>query len=328
MNGPLNNRMREVLHAIDRQADGDAQGTRMSIPQIAAQIGYSTHTVRLAMKELRTCGLLKCFGSGRRGATKVVTDPFLKSRDENFQVTSQHVLNEEIPFEPRGQINALIVSDGIASKCANLAWKWVNLPSRVLDVLPSKEDCTNYLLESKRSSPNPSLKTVPTSGTLSLSRPVSRPGSPLSPSSPAPSPRSFPPSPSEASGVVGRDLFGGADVARNGDLVSVMARVWNEAQERKRAHWKDYLRLVNPSKIPAGLHDRMLRAWKENNLNIDQWRAACNACVTNVSLAGLSDRWDGATLAWLVRPDRTHVADVLSRKWQPDFNPANPPGTF
>lgn len=331
MDSPLNNRMREVLHAIERHAGPHGRGTRTSIPVIADEIGYSTHTVRLAMRELRACGLLKCSGVGQGGSTKTPTNPIRQSRVETMKASTEYASLDRLVFDPPGSANAINVAEDIAQKCVNLAWGWVNSASRVLDILPSKVLCTSTFLESKKIPQNPLTKSVPLTGTLSLSRPLP---APLLPSpTPAttrnrPARQAFPASPSDAAGVVGKDLFGGADVARNGDLVSVMVKVWNQAQERKRAHWKDYIRAVNPSKIPPSLHDRLLRAWKENNLNLDQWRACCAACVTNTSLAGLSDRWDGATLPWLVRPDRTHVADVLSRKWDPDFNPADPPGTF
>ncbi len=106
-----------------------------------------------------------------------------------------------------------------------------------------------------------------------------------------------------------------------------MANEWNTWQEEFHTFWRDLKKPVVASRISPSLRERMLRAWHDNNLNLGLWRVLCRACTRNTSLAGLDKGWDGATLGWLVRPDRDNIVDVLNNRYPFDFDPNRVPGS-
>lgn len=315
--GPtLNKRMRAVL-AVLEQAAGIGGTARISAPTVSRKTGYSISTARLALRELRDLGAIWHSGDpGRRGPLMRLTGtPF---PDHGLQTE----VAQEIKNQPRNDGFGFSINLTIQEqKCLLNLIIPVSRVHSVYNILLTYSTEDTQSKERKKENPQTPFE-IPEQLAPAL---VSSSQQPLL--TKRTNARFFP-APITAKAEAAPDLFGAPAVLRGGDLAAMMVSIWNECQEQKRGFWTDYIRRQNPAKISRSMGDRMLRCWQENNLNLSIWREVCTACVRSTVLAGMGSQWEGATLSWLIRPDRDNLVDVLSRRWASDFNPARAPGSW
>lgn len=314
---------RDVLRVL-RASAGAAGETRLAAPAIASAACISIRSVRYALHRLQVAGLLATESEpGRQGSVKRLLDPTLTAPHPRVGEGGNPILT--LPAN-RAKLNAekieIVQNPGVnRAKPPEKSCK-----TRLARVLPlNTNTCT---VGEVRKEP-PQEESLSTTNFPQIPPPKK-----------APEPErhglhqhalnghSLPSYPGRitASAAGPRDLFGGRAEVRGVDLATKMVALWNAAQERKRAHWPAFIRRAK-APPPEHLAKRLLRAWQENNLNWSKWQEVCRRCVENTALAGFAQNWDGATLAWVVRPDRTHVADILAgQRWPADCKPERAPG--